>query len=37
MKKNALDQIKHTEKAVSFVIKCMNFDGGFGCIPGKLI
>lgn len=22
------------EKAISFVLKCMNFDGGFGCIPG---
>ncbi len=22
------------EKAISFVMKCLNFDGGFGCIPG---
>jgi prenyltransferase beta subunit len=31
--KNAVDRIDQ-EKAVSFVISCMNFDGGFGCIPG---
>jgi geranylgeranyl transferase type-2 subunit beta len=29
----ALDRINQ-DKAVSFVIKCMNFDGGFGCVPG---
>lgn len=23
------------EKAVEFVIKCMNFDGGFGSKPGS--
>ena len=26
---NALDRIDQ-EKAVSFVLKCLNFDGGFG-------
>jgi len=23
------------EKAVEFVVRCMNFDGGFGCTPGS--
>ena len=23
------------KKAVSFILSCMNFDGGFGCIPGS--
>ena len=23
------------EKATSFVVSCMNFDGGFGCRPGS--
>ncbi len=32
-KKGALDRVDR-EKAVSFVLKCMNFDGGFGCIEG---
>jgi hypothetical protein len=32
-KKGALDRID-SEKAVDFVLKCMNFDGGFGCVPG---
>lgn len=31
--KNALDRIDK-EKAVDFVTRCLNFDGGFGCIPG---
>lgn len=29
-----LDAI-NIDKAVSFVISCMNFDGGFGCRPGS--
>ena len=24
-----------TDKAVEFVLSCMNFDGGFGCRPGS--
>ena len=28
-----MDRI-NKEKAVEFVLKCLNFDGGFGCIPG---
>lgn len=31
--KNALNRIDQ-EKAVSFVLSCMNYDGGFGCLPG---
>ena len=31
---NRLDAID-VEKAVEFVISCMNFDGGFGCRPGS--
>ena len=23
------------DKAVQFVVQCMNFDGGFGCVPGS--
>ncbi len=23
------------DKAVEFVLSCMNFDGGFGCRPGS--
>ena len=23
------------DKAVSFIVSCMNFDGGFGCVPGS--
>lgn len=23
------------EKAIEFVLSCMNFDGGFGCRPGS--
>ena len=23
------------KKAVDFVVTCMNFDGGFGCVPGS--
>ena len=22
-------------KAVDFIVSCMNFDGGFGCVPGS--
>jgi len=31
---NRLDAID-VEKAVQFVLKCMNFDGGFGSKPGS--
>jgi len=24
----------NVDKAVEFVLSCMNFDGGFGCAPG---
>ncbi len=33
LNKNALDRINQ-ETAIRFVLKCCNFDGGFGCIPG---
>ena len=23
------------DKAVDYVVRCMNFDGGFGCTPGS--
>jgi prenyltransferase beta subunit len=23
------------ERAVGFIIRCKNFDGGFGCTPGE--
>ena len=23
------------KKAVEFIVACMNFDGGFGCVPGS--
>lgn len=29
-----LDMI-NVDKAVEFVLSCMNFDGGFGCRPGS--
>ena len=29
-----LDAI-NVEKAIEFVLSCMNFDGGFGCRPGS--
>ena len=29
-----LDAI-NVDKAVEFVLSCMNFDGGFGCRPGS--
>ena len=32
-KKNSLDRI-NKPKALDFVLKCLNFDGGFGCVPG---
>lgn len=25
----------NVDKAVEFVLSCMNFDGGFGCRPGS--
>ena len=25
----------NVERAVGFVLKCMNFDGGFGRVPGS--
>ena len=32
--KGKLDAI-NVDKAVEFVLSCMNFDGGFGCRPGS--
>ena len=32
--KGKLDAID-VKKAVEFVVTCMNFDGGFGCVPGS--
>ena len=32
--KGKLDAVD-TGKAVEFVVACMNFDGGFGCVPGS--
>lgn len=29
-----MDKI-NVDKAVEFVLSCMNFDGGFGCRPGS--
>ena len=29
-----LDEVD-VNKAVQFVVKCMNFDGGFGRVPGS--
>ena len=25
----------NVDKAVEYVLKCMNFDGGFGTVPGS--
>lgn len=30
---SCLDRVD-MDKAVQFVLDCMNFDGGFGCVPG---
>lgn len=32
--KGRMDAI-NVDKAVEFVLSCMNFDGGFGCRPGS--
>lgn len=32
--KGKMDAI-NVDKAVEFVLSCMNFDGGFGCRPGS--
>lgn len=32
--KGKMDTI-NVDKAVEFVLSCMNFDGGFGCRPGS--
>lgn len=32
--KDRMDAI-NVDKAVEFVLSCMNFDGGFGCRPGS--
>lgn len=32
--KDRLDLID-VDKAVDYVVRCMNFDGGFGCTPGS--
>ena len=32
--KDRMDTID-VDKAVDFVVRCMNFDGGFGCTPGS--
>ena len=31
---NKLETVIDLEKAVDFVLKCQNFDGGFGAVPG---
>lgn len=34
LSKGKMDTI-NVDKAVEFVLSCMNFDGGFGCRPGS--
>lgn len=32
---NRVEDLKNADKAVEYIKKCQNFDGGFGCIPNS--